>query len=376
MEPKSPEHERRLNLTEKRKNEHIRVCLEEDVRAKNVTTGFEDVFLIHRTLPEIDLKQIDTATTFLNHRFSAPIIVEGITGGTEEALKINAAVAQAVEELGLGMGVGSQRAAIENPKLEQTYSIVRKKAPTAFIIANIGAPQLKRGYGPKEAKKAIDMVEADALAIHLNPLQEAIQPEGETDYAGVLEKIRQITSAVDVPVVAKETGAGIAAEEARNLKDAGVSAIDVAGVGGTSWAAVEYYRAKQRGDLLGQELGRVLWDWGIPTAVSLIEVTRSAGIPVIASGGMRSGEDAAKAVALGADLAGFAGPVLEPALKGSEEVKRKIGLATHLLKTVMFLVGADSVRKLKTVPVAITGKTAERLRSRGFSPEIYAERGG
>jgi isopentenyl-diphosphate delta-isomerase len=352
------------------------VCLEEDVKAKNVTTGFEDVFLIHKALPEIDLRKIDTATSFLNHKFSAPIIIESMTGGTEKALKINAAVAQAVEELGIGMGVGSQRAALENPDLARTYAIVRKKAPNAFIMANIGAPQLKKGYGFKEAKRAIDMVEADALLIHLNPLQEAIQPEGETDYAGILEKIRELTSVLTVPVIVKETGAGIAAEEAKKIKEAGAAAIDVAGAGGTSWAAVEYYRAKQQGDLLGQETGKVLWDWGISTVVSLIEVVRSAGLPVIASGGVRSGADAAKAIALGADLVGFAGPVLDPALKGSEAVKMKIESTVHLLRTVMFLVGADSIEKLKASPIVITGRTAEWLRARGFDLEIYAKRGG
>ena len=366
----------RAEQIEERKNEHIEVCLEEDVKAKKITPGFEDVFLVHRALPEISRDEIDLSTKVFNHSFSAPMIIEGITGGTEKAFKINAALAQAVEDLGLGMGVGSQRAALENPKLERTYSITRKKAPNAFLIANIGGPQIKGEYDLKKVKKAIRMIEADALAIHLNPLQEAVQPEGETDYSGILEKIKEITGALDIPVIVKETGAGIAAEEALKLKDAGVSGIDVAGAGGTSWAAVEYHRAKKRGDRFGQEVGRDLWDWGVPTVVSLVEVVQSVDLPVIASGGVRSGSDIAKAIALGADLAGFAFPVLGPALKSSDEVERKLRLMMHQLRTVMFLVGAGSTGMLKASPLVFTGRTADWLRARGFDLETYARRGG
>ena len=366
----------RADQIEERKNEHIEVCLEEDVKAKKITTGFEEVFFVHKALPEISRDEIDLSTEVFDHRFSAPIIIEGITGGTEKAHKINAALARAVEELGLGMGVGSQRAALENPKLERTYSIARKRAPNAFLIANIGGPQIKGEYDLERVKKAIEMIEADALAIHLNPLQEAVQPEGETDYAGILEKIREIASALDIPVIIKETGAGIAAEVALRLKEVGASGIDVAGAGGTSWAAVEYHRAKKRGDSFGQEVGRDLWDWGVPTVVSLVEVVQSVDLPFIASGGVRSGNDIAKAIALGADLAGFAFPVLGAALKSSDEVVRKIKLMMHQLRTVMFLVGARSTGMLKRSPLVVTGRTAEWLRARGFDFETYARRGG
>jgi len=375
LEQKSAKHEASANQIEERKDEHIRICLEEDVKAKDITTGFEDVFLIHRALPEINLKEINMVTDVFSHKFSAPIIVEAMTGGTEKSFEINAAIAQAVEELGLGMGVGSQRAALENPKMERTFSIVRKNAPNAFLVANIGGPQIVK-YDIEKVEKAVEMIEADALAIHLNPLQEVVQPEGETNYAGVLEKIMKIANALDVPVIVKETGAGIAAEESSKVEEAGASGIDVAGAGGTSWAAVEYYRAKQRGDLLGQEVGKNLWDWGIPTVVSLIEVARSVDLPVIASGGVRSGQDVAKALALGADLAGLAFPILRPALKSSEEVKRRISSMTHQLRTVMFLVGADSVKRLKESPLVITGITAQWLKARGFDLEVYARRGG
>jgi len=297
-----------------------------------------------------------------------------MTGSTEKALKINAAIAEAVEELDLGMGVGSQRVAIEDPQLEASFAITREKAPTAFLIANIGGPQIVGRYGVKEARKAIEMLEANALAIHLNSLQEAVQPEGETNYSGVLKKIGEIAQALEVPVIVKETGAGIAAEEAKMFEKAGVAGIDVAGVGGTSWAAVEYHRAKRLQDEFRQRLGKTFWDWGIPTAVSLVEVVQSVHHPVIASGGIRHGTDVAKSLALGASLASMALPILHSATKGPEEVKKTLQFVIEELRNAMFLVGAESVQKLKKAPVVLTGKTAEWLRMRGFQPELYARR--
>jgi len=370
------ENEREDRLVEKRKTDHINICLNENVEAKKITTGFEDVFLMHRALPELNLEEIDLSTEVFNHKFSAPIMISSITGGAKEALKINASLAEAVEELGLGMGVGSQRAALENPKLRRTYTIVRKKAPNAFLAANIGAPQIIREYTVKDVEKAIEMIEADALIIHLNPLQEAVQPEGEAFYLGALEKIRKIVDSVDAPVIVKETGAGISAEDAKKLKEAGVAGIDIAGAGGTSWAAVEYYRAEQKGDRFAKEVGREFWDWGIPTAVSLIEVVQSVDLSVIASGGVRSGLDVVKALGLGADLAGFALPVLKPAIKSSEDVKEKIKIIIRQLKTSMFLVGASSTERLKEIPIVLLGRTAEWLKIRGFDIESYARRGG
>jgi len=360
--------------TSKRKADHIKICLEEDVQARQVETGFKDVRLVHRALPEIDREKIDLTTTVFNHEFAAPFLVGAMTGGTDEASKINAAIAAAVEELGLGMGVGSQRVAIENPHLEESFKIARKKAPTAFLIANIGAAQLVRGYGPKEARKAVEMIQADALAIHLNPLQEAVQLEGETNYRGVLEKIGDIVRHVDVPVIVKETGAGIAAEDAKKLEELGVKGIDVAGAGGTSWAAVEYHRARLAQNDFLKKLGETFWDWGLPTAVSLVEVTQSVSVPVIASGGVRTGIHAAKALCLGASLVSVSSPILRPATQGAEKVKTALGHLIQELKNVMFLVGAESTFKLRETPVVITGKTAEWLKVRGFDIEFYARR--
>jgi isopentenyl-diphosphate delta-isomerase len=354
--------------TEKRKAEHIKICLEQKAQAKNVTTGFEDIKFVHRALPEINRKDINLSTSFLNKKFNAPLIVGAMTGGTEEAIKINQNIAQAIEKLGLGMGLGSQRAAIEDQKLEKTYSVARKEAPNAFLIANIGGVQLVHGYGIKEVKKTVEMIDADAVAIHLNALQEAVQPEGQTNFKCVLAKIAEVASKLDKPVIVKETGAGICAEDAEALQEAGVKAIDVGGVGGTSFAAVEYYRAKT-------VLGKAFWNWGIPTGVSIIETTQSVKLPVIASGGVRSGTDIAKSIALGASLAGVSQPVLEAAVKGSSETQQMLSCLIDELRNVMFLVGAENIASLGKVPVVIGGDTAEWLKSRGFNIEEYAKRG-
>lgn len=357
-----------------RKADHIEFCLKENVQAKKKTTGFEDVYLVHKALPEIEREKIDTTITFFGYKFSAPFFVGAMTGGTPKARKINAAVAEAVEELHLGMGVGSQRIAIDNPKVKDSFSIVRKKAPTAFILANIGGPQIVSKYGVEEAKKAVDMVQANALAIHLNGLQEAVQPEGDTNYSGLVQKIKDLTKELDVPVIVKETGAGIAAEDVKMLEEAGVAAIDVAGAGGTSWAAVEYYRAKARQDSFSQRFGETFWDWGISTVASLVETVKSVGLPVIASGGIRNGIDIVKSLALGASLTSSTYPFLEPATKGSEDVKKTLMYLIGEVRTAMFLVGASSIQKLQDVPIVLTGKTMEWLRERGFQPEIYARR--
>lgn len=358
---------------EKRKADHIKICLNEAAQAREVTTGFEDVQFVHRALPEVDKQKIDLSTTVLGHKFSAPLIAGAMTGGTAKAMRINGAIAEAVEHLNLGMGVGSQRAAIEDPKLAKTFAVARKKAPNAFLIANIGGVQLVHGYGVKEVKKAVEMIEADAVAVHLNALHEAVQPEGQPDFKGVLAKIGAVAGALDTPVIVKETGGGIGAEDARKLEAAGVKAIDVGGVGGTSFAAVEYYRSEVTS--MEHLLGDVFWDWGIPTAVSLAETAQSVKIPVFASGGIRSGVDIAKALALNACLASVSLPVLQTAVEGTKETEKLLSLFIEELKNVMFLVGAKKVPQLAKTPVVVAGKTAEWLKTRGFSVEGYAKRG-
>jgi isopentenyl-diphosphate Delta-isomerase len=359
--------------TEKRKADHIKICLKEAAQSRDTTTGFADIQFIHRALPEVDKAKIDISTSVLGHKFSAPLIVGAMTGGTAEATRINATIAEAVEQLGLGMGVGSQRAAIEDPKLEETFAVARKKAPNAFIIANIGGVQLVHGYGVKEVKKAVEMIDADAVAVHLNALHEAVQPEGQTNFKGVLAKISEIAGELDTPVIVKETGGGIGAEDAKKLEAAGVKAIDVGGAGGTSFAAVEYHRSEVTS--MEHLLSGVFWDWGIPTAVSLIETTQSVKIPVIASGGVRSGVDIAKALALNACLASVSLPVLQTAVEGVRETVDLLSLFMEELRTAMFLVGAEKVPHLAKTPVVVTGKTAEWLKTRGFNVEEYAKRG-
>ncbi|MGD6807818.1 MAG: type 2 isopentenyl-diphosphate Delta-isomerase [Candidatus Bathyarchaeia archaeon] len=360
--------------TGKRKGDHIRICLDDKAQAKRATAGFEDIQLVHRALPETDKAKIKLETSFLGKKFSAPIIVGAMTGGTEEAIKINTSIAEAVEHLGLGMGLGSQRAAIENTNLERTYSVAREKAPHAFLIANVGGVQLVHGYGVKEVKKIVEMIDADAVAIHLNALQEACQPEGQTNFRGVLAKIAQVAAAIDQPVIVKETGAGISAEDAKALEKAGVKAIDVGGVGGTSFAAVEYHRASKREGAVQQFVGEALWDWGIPTAVSLIETAQTVKLPIIASGGVRSGTDIAKALALNASLAAIVQPILQTAVKGTKETEQKLKGLIEELRNVMFLTGVEKISDLANTPLVITGKTAEWLVARGFNLQKYAKR--
>jgi len=355
--------------TGKRKADHIRICLEKKAQAKIATAGFEDIQLVHRSLPEIDKQKISLNTTFLGKKLSAPVIVGAMTGGTEEATKINASIAEAVEKLHLGMGVGSQRAGIEDKKMEKTYSVARKKAPTAFLIANIGGVQLVHGYGLKQVKKAMEMIDADALAIHLNPVQEMVQTEGQTNFKGILSKIKEIAGELDKPVIVKETGCGISAEDAKMLEGSSIKAIDVAGVGGTSFAAVEYYRSTK-----GKETDELFWDWGISTVVSLIEIAQTLKIPVIASGGVRTGLHIAKSLALNASLTSLSQPILEAAVKGPSETEERLSSLIEELRSVMFLVGAENLEFLAKVPLIITGKTAEWLNIRGFDTTNYAQR--
>jgi isopentenyl-diphosphate delta-isomerase len=358
----------------KRKQRHIRISLEENVESET-PTGFSDVSLVHRAIPEIDLKDVDVSVEIFGRRLSAPLIISAITGGTEEAERINRILARVVQKTGIGIGVGSQRIAIQQPELEDTFHIVRNEAPNALVIANMGCPQLSLGWGVEEAKRAIDMVGADALAIHMNPLQEAVQICGDTNYRGVVKKIRTLTSSLKVPVIMKETGAGISFEDAVRLEKAGVSGFEISGLGGTSWAAVEYHIAREVGEACQEYLGKSLWSWGIPTVCSLIEVRAASKGKIIASGGLRNGLDVAKSLALGADATGIARPLLQKAMEGEEVLEKHVESIITEAKICMFLVGARNVAEMRKVPVVVTGWTAEWLRSRGFDPVHLATRG-
>ncbi|MCJ7608948.1 type 2 isopentenyl-diphosphate Delta-isomerase [Candidatus Bathyarchaeota archaeon] len=355
-------------MTERRKAEHLRICLTEDVQAKKVTTGFEDVHLVHKAVPEFALGDVDTSISFFNKELQAPIIIEAMTGGTPDALRINSNLAEAAEHFGLAMGVGSQRAALETPRLVDTFRVVREKGPSIFLVANLGLPQIVADSGVEAAERAVEMIKADALAIHMNSLQEAMQREGETEFHNSLERIREVASRLSVPVIVKETGAGMTMEDVRLISGTGAKGIDVGGAGGTSWAAVESYREEG----LKHRLGVTFWDWGVPTAISVAEAASSTDLKVIASGGLRTGLDVCKAVCLGACAAGLAWPLLKPASGG--QLDYALEMLIEELRTSMFLIGAKNVGDLGRRPVVITGKTAEWLRLRGLSPERYARR--
>ena len=318
--------------------------------------------MIHRALPEVNKEEIDISTEVFGKKLESPLFITAITGGHPAAKDINKELATVAEDKQIGLGLGSQRAAIVNPELRDTYDVVREHAPSALVLGNIGAPQSDL------AEKAVEILDSDILAIHLNPLQEAIQPEGDLDARGYIDSIAEICKSVKVPVMAKETGTGIASEDAKALQKAGVSFIDVEGAGGTSWAAVETYRAEDR------YMGELFWDWGIPTAVSTAEVVNSVDIPVISSGGIRSGLDAAKAIALGADAVGMALPALKGAYEGQDALVQMVERFNESLRIAMFLVGASNIEELKNSSLIIKGETKDWLEARGFDTKSYAKR--
>lgn len=347
-------------FTSSRKLDHLRICAECEVESGD--PGFADIRFVHNALPECDMGKIDMTSRFLGHTFSSPLFISGMTGGHPGTRETNARLARAAERYGLGMGVGSQRAALENPSLADTFSVVRDEAPHAFLVANLGVVQL-RDHGIGWAEQAVEMIDANAIAIHLNFLQEAIQPEGDHDATGCLAAIEGLCRDFKKPVIVKETGCGISAAVARQLWGAGVRAIDTGGWGGTSWAAVESVRAdesKRKGDRNLKSLGQDFAAWGIPTVVSLAEVL-ATGSPVIASGGMRSGLDIAKGLAFGADLCGMALPLLKPAMKDDRALSGAIETIHRELTVAMFLTGSARVAGLKKATLHITGKTRQMI---------------
>ena len=353
-----------IEIIKQRKKEGIDIPLQQNVQAKTTSTYLEYVRLVHNALPELDYDDIDTSITFLRKRFSAPIIIDSMTGGTDEATVINGRLGELAEKYGFGMGLGSQRAGLKSEELAATYSIARKNAPNAFLIANIGGAQLSKGFTVDEAKRIVKMIGANALVVHLNPLQELIQPEGEPRYNGVLSRIAELAKTIDVPVIVKEVGAGISKEVAIKLEMANVSAINIAGAGGTSWAGVEKLRAESLKDDLKKHLGEMFWDWGIPTAASLIEVRRAVKLPLIASGGLRNGLEVAKCVALGASMAAMAYPFLQTAAQSRESLFAFADTILAELKSTMFLVGAKNTSALASSRYILTGMLAHEVSSR------------
>ena len=325
-----------------RKAEHIRLALDE--RTQGDRSYFDDWVFGHEALPELDLDEVDTSVEFLGKRLRAPLLVSCMTGGTDQATPINLRLAEAAERAGVAVGVGSQRKTLEEGSHAETFQ-VRAVAPTVPLLGNLGAVQLNYGFGLPECRRAVEMIGADALALHLNVLQEAIQPEGQTDFSGLLAKMAEVAAGLEVPVIAKEIGCGLSAATARRLAEAGISILDTAGVGGTSWARIE---ARRAGDV---PLGELFAGWGIPTPESIRQVASVPGVTVIGSGGLRNGLDVAKAIALGADVTGMAYPFLRPATESADAVVATIERIVRELRVAMFCVGARTVEELKQVPV-------------------------
>lgn len=328
---------------DQRKADHIKINLEQDVRS-SLTSGLENYHFIHEALPELDLNRLDTSLELFAKKLSAPILISSMTGGTSEAETINLRLAEAAQECGIAMGVGSQRAAIEHPEQAKTFQ-VRRVAKDILLFANLGAVQFNYGYGIDQCKQAVDMIQADALYLHLNPLQEAVQDAGDTNFEGLAKKIEEVCKKLEVPVIAKEVGWGISERTAKLLSDCGVKAIDVAGAGGTSWSQVEMHRAP---DEFTRQLAATFVGWGIPTADSILNVKKATpDMTIFASGGIKDGLDIAKCIALGATLGGMAGNFLKAAAISTEKAVDMMKLTKRQIEVTMFATGTGVLHKLR-----------------------------
>jgi isopentenyl-diphosphate delta-isomerase len=334
-------------VTVSRKNDHLRINLEEDVRS-SLTTGFEKYHFVHQALPEVDLEDVRLEQVLFGRTVRGPILISSMTGGSEQAGLLNRRLAEAAQETGIALGLGSMRAALENPQQAVTFQ-VRKWAPDVLLLANLGAVQLNYGVSVDDCRRLVELAEVDGLILHLNPLQEALQPEGDTRFGGLLSKIEQVCRGLEVPVIVKEVGWGISEKVARQLAGVGVAAIDVAGAGGTSWSQVEMYRIR---DPLLAQVAAAFRGWGIPTAEALKMVRRATpGMLVFASGGLRGGLDIAKSIALGACLGGMAGPFLKAAIQSTQAVVEWIHAVQREIQIVMFVVGAANLTQLQQTPL-------------------------
>ncbi|WP_410217248.1 type 2 isopentenyl-diphosphate Delta-isomerase [Paracoccus sp. (in: a-proteobacteria)] len=351
----------------RRKSDHLRIVAEGRGRQDGLATGFDAVRFVHAALPEIDLDRIDCQTTFLSHRLRAPLLVSAMTGGPEEAESINTHIAEACAELGIALSVGSQRIAVEDGGTAGLGRRLRAVAPGIPILGNLGAVQLNYGFGADEARRAVDMIEADALILHLNPLQEAIQDGGNHDFSGLLKRIEALAATLPVPIGIKEVGAGLSASVAGRMLEAGVTILDVAGAGGTSWARVEAERGPER----LQTLAAPFHDWGIPTADALRAVAPLM-MPervLIGSGGVRHGLDVARAVRLGADLAGQAAQALPAARDSTDALMRHFGDVIAQLRIAMFCTGSPDLAALRRAPLLLQGAADTWSQSTGLATD-------
>ena len=356
-----------------RKIEHVNIALGQDISAAQ-SANWNDVQFVHQALPEVDLDEIDTSVSFLGHRLRYPIFISSLTGGHDDVISINRNLARAAEHYGLALGVGSQRAGIVNPEVISSYAITREHAPKTYLIANIGAPQLiaQAHHAPftiEQVEHAVTMIGANALAVHMNSLQEATQPEGDRRTVGEAAALKTLTEKVSVPVIAKETGAGVCREQALLLRSCGVAAIDVGGAGGSSMSALEAERSKARGDARTHNIGLLFRNWGIATPVSIIEA-KVARLPLISTGGVRTGLDMARALALGATLVGIGFPFLKAASQSYDAVCELLETIVAELKVTMQLSGASSIEQLQQTDLVVTGETRNWLSMRGFEEEL------
>ena len=352
-----------------RKQEHLEIAASRAGEGPSVA-GWDDVRLLPASLPELALSDVDLTTSFLGYELRAPLMIAGMTGGHPESRDINGALATAAERLGIAIGVGSQRAAFADPSLLPTYTVVRERAPGAFVVANVGAAQLvpqedAEPFSLERLEEAVEIVHGQALAIHLNAVEEMVQPEGDRNLRGVREAIERAAAGLTVPVIAKETGSGMVAEAAELLAGAGVAALDVGGAGGADFAVVEAVRAERAGDRRGARVGRTFAGWGISTAASLLE-TRGSRLPVIGTGGIRNGLDAAKALALGARMVGVGRAALVPAQQGAEQAEAELALLLEELRVACLLCGVARPGDLSERGVVLTGPTLEWARQRGL----------
>lgn len=331
-----------------RKDDHIRIALEEDVSFAGTTNGLEAYRFEHCALPELSLDEIDPSTEFLGHRLSYPLLIASMTGGTTQSATFNRILAEAAGAVGIGMGLGSTRVMLENPQVADTFQ-VRRYAPDILLLANLGAVQLNHGYDAEACRQLVDLTKADGLYLHLNPLQEALQPEGDTEFSGLLRRIEAVCKALPVPVIVKEVGWGLSTSIARRLIEAGVAALEVAGAGGTSWSQVEFHRLGASAD---REVAESFRNWGIPTAESLVQLRAMApDLPLIASGGLRTGIEVAKCLALGADVAALAAVLLRAAAASPEALQERISIICRQLTIAMFVTGSAHIGALKTAPL-------------------------
>jgi isopentenyl-diphosphate delta-isomerase len=358
-----------------RKIEHVSVALGQDISAPQ-RANWQDIQFVHQALPEVDLDEVDTSVQFLGHTLRYPIVISSMTGGHPDVTAINRNLAMAAEQYGVALGVGSQRAAIVNPDVAHSYAVTREHAPHAFLIANIGAPQLIEqarhpAFTHKQAQMAVDMIGANALAVHMNSLQEAAQPEGDRRASGEAAALKALTGQLAVPVIAKETGAGMCREQAMLLRSCGVAAIDVGGAGGSSMTAIEAARSQAHGDERTMNIGVLYRDWGIPTPISVVEAS-IVDLPIISTGGVRSGLDMARALALGATLVGVGFPFLKAASESYGKVCELLETVVIELKVAMQLSGAQTIQQLRQVDIVVTGETRNWLTLRGFEDQLKA----